>query len=593
MRATIPALVSLLLATPAVAADGIPRRFAIVAGASDGGPTRTTLRYSTSDAREVARVLRRLGGISIGDLALVEEPDAASLRAAIAKVAVETGLARRGGQRVELFLYFSGHSDEAGLLLGKSQLPYSELRAELERVPADVRVAILDSCASGAFTRSKGGVRRPPFMLDASSQVKGHAFLTSSAADEASQESERLKGSFFTHALLTGLRGGADASNDGVVTLNEAYQFAYRETLARTETTKGGPQHATYDIGLVGSGDVVMTDLRRADAVLVIPASLEGTVFVRNAAGQLVAELRKIRGAGVELALEEGRYDLRVSQDRNVTSTSIELASSARVVLDPASLAATPLEVTALRGDAPAANAAEVALSLPSTPAAPVDVTTPAPLPAQRSASTQGPASWVTLGLGPALPQAAYRGGVGLSGFASVGTWLTDLVGIEASAGYFRVSIDSREKYPFIRLDGDGVSVSGEALELALVRETISVIPVEATLKVALPSAKLRPYALGGAGLDIVLFRRAFDQEAPEPGPWARLPATDSFTSNEVSLSLHAGLGVSVPVAPSLTALVEGRYNWARTQPRYRGEEAGSSRNLAGVRVTAGLQYAF
>jgi hypothetical protein len=39
------------------------------------------------------------------------------------------------------------------------------------------------------------------------------------------------------------------------VTLNEAYRFAFDETLARTETTSGGPQHAAYDISLAGTGD--------------------------------------------------------------------------------------------------------------------------------------------------------------------------------------------------------------------------------------------------------------------------------------------------------------------------------------------------
>jgi CheY-like chemotaxis protein len=43
-------------------------------------------------------------------------------------------------------------------------------------------------------TRLKGGERRPPFLLDESAQVKGHAFLTSSAETEAAQESDRIWG---------------------------------------------------------------------------------------------------------------------------------------------------------------------------------------------------------------------------------------------------------------------------------------------------------------------------------------------------------------------------------------------------------------
>ena len=590
MRILFALAISLSLATPVLAADGGLRRFAIVAGASDGGPSRATLRYSTSDARQVARLLRRLGGVAIDDLVLVDEPDAAALRAAIGKVAAETGRIRATGQRVELFLYFSGHSDETGLLLGKSQLPYADLRAELERVPADVRVAILDSCSSGAFTRTKGGVHRPPFLLDESSKVKGHAFLTSSAADEASQESERLKGSFFTHALLTGLRGAADASSDGVVTLQEAYQFAYRETLARTETTQAGPQHATYDIGLVGSGDVVMTDLRRADAVLVIPAALEGTVFVRNAAGQLVAELRKLRGAGVELALEEGRYDLRVALDRNVTSTSVELASSSRVVLDPKTLAAMPLEVTALRGDAPAPNAAEVPLALPSVPSVPAAVAAPAPGAAPVPSSTSGRASWAFLAGGAFVPQAAHRGENGVAVQMGIGTWLTDFVGIEASVGYHRIEGDTLGLLPALWTYSDPAVPTQGTFD---VRDAFTVVPVEATLKLALPTARLRPYVLGGAGLEVVHFERRLRTVVPPYNPpWVEATA-DRVGSTDLSLGFHAGIGASLPIGPRLRAMVEGRYRWTRVQPRDGDQNLGHAIDLAGVRLTAGLAYTF
>ena len=109
-------------------------------------------------------------------------------------------------------------------------------------------ITILDACASGAITRLKGGRPHPAFLTDASSQVKGYAFLTSSSENEAAQESERLQGSFFTQALLTGLRGAADVSGDGRVTLGEAYQFAFTETLAQTTSTQGGAQHPAYDI---------------------------------------------------------------------------------------------------------------------------------------------------------------------------------------------------------------------------------------------------------------------------------------------------------------------------------------------------------
>ena len=183
-----------------------------------------------------------------------------------------TDAARASGAnapRTEVVVYYSGHADEKGLLLGEDRYSYRSLRDRLDQIPADVRIAVLDACASGAFTRVKGGKRRAPFLIDEATSTRGHAFLTSSAATEVAQESDRIRASYFTHYLVSGLRGAADSSGDGRITLNEAYQFAFSETLGRTVDSKGGAQHPSYDINMSGTGDVVMTDVRQLSATLV------------------------------------------------------------------------------------------------------------------------------------------------------------------------------------------------------------------------------------------------------------------------------------------------------------------------------------
>jgi len=70
--------------------------------------------------------------------------------------------------------------------------------------------------------------------------------LTSSAADELALESREIRGSFFTHHLVSGLRGTADASGDGRITLSEAYQYAFDHTLTATAST-GIRQHPGYE----------------------------------------------------------------------------------------------------------------------------------------------------------------------------------------------------------------------------------------------------------------------------------------------------------------------------------------------------------
>lgn len=326
------------------------RRIAFVIGVNDGGRERARLRYAGSDAKALSKVLSELGGVAYEDRLILDDPDVNGLRRGFEKVAAKVRAAQAQGERVELLFYYSGHSDETGLLIGEELVGYRQLREMIDALPADVRIAILDSCASGAFTRLKGGTKREPFLVGGPT-VKGHAFLTSSSADEAAQESDRIRGSFFTHYLVTGLRGAADINRDHLVTLNEAYQFAFDETLARTEGTRGGPQHAAYEIQLAGSGDLVMTDLRQSTATVELAADIGGRVFIRDQHGNLEAELHKPKGAGtVALALEPGNYRITVDDGQRVWRASLRVADGDAAVLNSSDLKVIEAERTTLRG---------------------------------------------------------------------------------------------------------------------------------------------------------------------------------------------------------------------------------------------------
>lgn len=323
-------------------------RFALVIGANDGGADRVRLRYATVDAEGFAQVMETYGGIDPGQMLVVLDPDRPAVDAAFAELHARVGEA---SGRTELVVFYSGHADEKGLLLGGERLGYPELRAHISAVPADVRIAIVDACASGALIRSKGGTRRPPFLVDRASRVTGHAYLASASADEAAQESDRLQASFFSHALLTGLRGAADVTADGVVTLQEAYQFAFQETLARTEGTRLGAQHASFDMQLVGSGDVVLTDLRQTGAGLLLTDDLAGRVFVRDADGRLIAELQKPAGQPVRLGLAPGSYRMRLeTTDGRSMVGAVALMDGSTTRVDGQGLTVSALEETVARG---------------------------------------------------------------------------------------------------------------------------------------------------------------------------------------------------------------------------------------------------
>ncbi|MEK7393928.1 MAG: caspase family protein, partial [Fibrobacterota bacterium] len=284
------------------------RRFLLATASNDGGVGKARLRYSTDDAQGVVSVMKSLGGVSDATLRVLTEPDTGRFLSTLDEMTERMVAARDSGFRVEFMLYYSGHSDEEGLLLGASRLRYSRLRRMFETSPAEIRLAVLDACASGAALRAKGGVRKQAFRIEGAERLRGQAFLTSSRAEEVSQESDKLKGSFFTQAFVAGLRGAADADADSRVTLLEAYRYAYGETVEKTSSTRNGPQHPEFDLDLSGSGDVVLADLSQSPATLEFPTDIGGRLEISDPEGVVAADLEKAVGRKLSIGLPPGTW---------------------------------------------------------------------------------------------------------------------------------------------------------------------------------------------------------------------------------------------------------------------------------------------
>ncbi|MEW5815134.1 MAG: caspase family protein [Spirochaetota bacterium] len=327
------------------------RRFAIFVGSNYGGINRVKLEYATSDATAMADIMKEMGGIDISDRIILLDPTSKNLEESFGTIKDKITLSKLEARRTEFLLYYSGHSDENGLLLGETSFSYPALRQKIQNIEADVNIAILDSCSSGAFTRLKGGTRRSPFLIDDSATMKGHAFLTSSSADEAAQESDKIGASFFTHYLISGLRGAADNTGDGKITLNEAYKYAFDETLARTINTQAGPQHPSYDIQLTGAGDLVLTDLRTSSAAILLSEELSGRLFMRDSFGKLVAEVQKIAGIPIALALPPGSYKMTLNKGENLYEASITLLDGKKIAIYQKDFNFQLKESTRIRGE--------------------------------------------------------------------------------------------------------------------------------------------------------------------------------------------------------------------------------------------------
>ncbi|MFC2157135.1 caspase domain-containing protein [Acidobacteriota bacterium] len=326
------------------------RRFALIVGSNNGGDSRVTLRYAVDDAVAIKRVLEGMGGVLPEDSRFLAEPNRDTFLKEIRNLSRNVKKAKKNHRRIEVILYYSGHSDEFNLFLGKDRVSYKEFRDLITSMEADVRIAILDSCASGALTLPKGVIKRTPFLMDTSYDMKGYAFMTSSSASEAAQESGQLKRSFFTHNLISGMRGGADVNQDGRITLSEAYQFAFDGTLSQTEKTMAGPQHPNYHIQMSGTGDVVITEIWKSTAVLVLQENVDGRIYIHNEDDVLVVELNKKTGREISIGLNAGTYRIINLNRSGVFESNVTLKTGKSLELDQKQFHQTDKIPTQVRG---------------------------------------------------------------------------------------------------------------------------------------------------------------------------------------------------------------------------------------------------
>ena len=308
--ATVVAAVVLALSTPATA--GV-ERFAVVVGHNRGDGDEATLKYAEDDARKLAEVLEGVGGVPAENTVLLRGKGASDVRRSLIAVNERVRARAGSGRQTMLLVYYSGHADAQSLHLGGSHLEVEEIERLVRGSAASFRLLILDSCRSGALTRVKGGRSAPaiPVALDARLSGEGVVFLTSSSAREDAQESDDLKGSFFTHYLVSGLLGAADRNRDGRVVLREAYQHAFDQTVLASSRTVAGIQHPTFRYELAGQGDIVLSEVgSNKQRGLVHFPSGKTYVVARRDSGDVIAEVDS-QARSRTLSLEPGGYFVR------------------------------------------------------------------------------------------------------------------------------------------------------------------------------------------------------------------------------------------------------------------------------------------
>lgn len=355
--ATVCLLALTLLSLPAAA-----RPSALVVGANAPAPGRSELRFAHRDAELMAETLGHSGQFASEDIVTLLEPSAGELVEALGRAA------QRHAPGDGLFLfYYSGHSDGQLLFPRGEALALSDLRERIGRSPARVKVAILDTCRGGAWTGTKGLSVGPPLravdLLNV--EASGTALLSSSSGLENAHEAAVYGGSFFTHHVAAGLRGAADASGDGAVTLQEVFGYAKERTVRDSARLALTTQHPSFEIELRGRQDIVLAELAKSPSVLEL--SQEHALEVVHLGSGVTALETLPAEQLVRLALPPGEYVVRRVSEGRVLSKQISVEPGVTQRLDESELTASGDERLASKGGSPAPLPPSARATLPAS----------------------------------------------------------------------------------------------------------------------------------------------------------------------------------------------------------------------------------
>lgn len=236
----------------------------IVANARYVDPKLQGLRAPVDDAQALADVLSdpRIGDFDVELLVDQSEP---TIRRRVAAF-----FANRNPEDT-LLLHFSCHGlkDDNGDLyfaasdteitsLDATGLPAEFVHRQMTKSRSRRIVLLLDCCYSGAF--GEGLNRRADSSIDLEGRFegRGRTVLTASSAMEYAFEGRSLTvdegtPSIFTGAVVEGLRtGAADLGGDGYVSVEELYDYVYREV--KMHTPSQTPRRWSFDI----EGEVII-----------------------------------------------------------------------------------------------------------------------------------------------------------------------------------------------------------------------------------------------------------------------------------------------------------------------------------------------
>lgn len=259
-----------IVSTPPPPQLAVRESWAVVIGVGrHEHPSIPFLRYTVPDAEAIYNVLVTEAGFRRDHVMLLSDRAERKPTLRNIKWALGTFLARSAKKEDTVLVFFAGHgapevdprgierdglakylvpSDADADDLYSTGFPMDELQTIFGRIEAERVVAFLDACYSGAAggrtfvakkTRSSDV---DDLFLERLTRSKGRVIITAARPAEVAIELPELGHGIFTHYLIRGLRGAADLNRDGIVSVQELYEYVEQQVTTKSRTV-GGNQH--------------------------------------------------------------------------------------------------------------------------------------------------------------------------------------------------------------------------------------------------------------------------------------------------------------------------------------------------------------
>jgi hypothetical protein len=299
----------------------------------------------------------------------------AELLRATAKLRKAVLEARARGERTQLYFVFAGHGEVAG---GRGYVHLEDTRIDgtfiereiIEKIPADTKHVLLDSCNSFfVINPRKPGGRRwatPADMaLGFSARHPEVGLFLSTNSDEEVFEWSELESGVFSHEVRSGLTGAADVNRDGTITYAELAGFVVeanrgivRENL-RPQIFVSGPR---------GDQQASLFSARSLQGRRVTLGPGQARIWARDELGERLFDLHKERGE-LALTLPDAEQELSVF----VQTASAAPGAPPTLVEHRFAKGPEPIQMDAAPGEAPrlAARGDQLFGSLFATPYGP------------------------------------------------------------------------------------------------------------------------------------------------------------------------------------------------------------------------------